>query len=192
MKNKTMLVVLLLASFQIFCNPYDYSSKSQDYEPIKDLVENEFQKWINSPIIVNAIKDANVKNSGRTEAEILAQDNKWRAGDTSFQGQYSNNAASMFLKGIKSQSKNLYSEIFIMDFQGCNVALSDLTSDFWQGDEGKFKNSYNGGAGAVFIDEIELDESTGDYLVQVSLPIVDASTNKVIGAITIGVDMAKL
>jgi hypothetical protein len=192
MKKKVMLIALLALSFQIFCDPYDYSVDSQDYEPIKNLVENEFQKWINDPIIINAIKDANRLNKTRTEDEILVQDNKWRAGDAEFQGLYTNTPSSMFLKQKQKESDNLYSELFIMDFQGCNVGLSDLTSDFWQGDEAKFKKSFNNGAGSVFIDEIELDESTGTYQVQVSLPIVDKTNNEVVGAITIGIDMSKL
>lgn len=191
MRKKLMLFILLFVSFQIFGNPYDYSVDSQDYEPVKNLVENDFQKWINNPIIIDAVNKANTENTNRTEDEILALDKKWRAGDADFQEKYVNNAASDFLKKIKAESDNLYSEIFVMDFQGCNVAVSDLTSDFWQGDEAKFQKSYNGAAGSVFIDEIEMDESTGTYQVQVSLPIVNPE-NKVIGAITIGIDMGKL
>lgn len=192
MKKVAMLIVLLLLSSQIMSNPYDYDSSSQDYEPIKYLVENEFQNWINDTVIVAAIKESNLKNANRSGSEILAIDKKWRDGDSDLHNTYLNNAASDFLRKIKTDSDDLYSEIFIMDFQGCNVALSDLTSDFLQGDEAKFQKSYNNGSGAVFIDEIELDESTGSYQVQVSLPIIDKTDNKVIGAITIGIDMSKL
>jgi len=77
-----------------------------------------------------------------------------------------------------------------MDNQGGNVAMTDKTSDYWQGDEAKFQKSFNGGAGAVFVDEVEFDDSAQAYLVQVSVPVKD--NNTVIGAITIGIDVDKI
>ena len=190
--KKVLLVLFMLLTFQIFSNPYNYSRNSQDYEPIKELVKNDILKWINNPIIIKAVKEANAKNKDRDEAKIIAQNLRWISGDSAFQGLYINNPTSNYLLKIKEESDNIYAEIFVMDFQGCNVALSDLTSDFWQGDEDKFKKSFNGGVGSVYIDEIKRDESTTRYQVQVSLPIVDMTNAEVIGAITIGIDVGRL
>jgi hypothetical protein len=88
------------------------------------------------------------------------------------------------------QSMPYIIEIFVMDNQGANVAMTDKTSDYWQGDEAKFKQSFNGGAGAVFVDEVKFDESTQAYLVQVSVPVKDA--DKAVGAITFGIDIDKI
>jgi hypothetical protein len=77
-----------------------------------------------------------------------------------------------------------------MDNQGANVCQNELTSDYWQGDEAKFEKSYNGGKGAIFVDEVEFDDSSQAYLCQVSVPVMDG--DKAIGAITIGVDVEKL
>jgi len=68
--------------------------------------------------------------------------------------------------------------------------MTDKTSDYWQGDEAKFKKSYNGGSGAVFVDDVEFDDSAQAYLCQVSVPVKDGA--EVIGAITIGVDVDKI
>jgi hypothetical protein len=76
-----------------------------------------------------------------------------------------------------------------MDNQGANVAMSDKTSDYWQGDEAKFTKSYNGGKGNIFVDEVKFDNSTQAYLVQVSVPVKDG--DKVIGAITLGINVDK-
>jgi hypothetical protein len=54
----------------------------------------------------------------------------------------------------------------------------------------KFKKSFNGGSGAVFVDEVEFDDSTQAYLVQVSVPVKDGDA--VIGAITFGIDVEKV
>src|SRR3546814_1455058 len=76
-----------------------------------------------------------------------------------------------------------------MDNRGLNVGQSDVTSDYWQGDEAKWQKSYQGGADAIFVDEVEMDESTQTFQSQVSMPIVDPATGEVIGAITVGVNV---
>ena len=77
-----------------------------------------------------------------------------------------------------------------MDNQGATLAMTDKTSDYWQGDEAKFKKVYKDGEGTVFVDEVKFDESTQASLVQVSVPVKDG--DKVIGVITIGIDVAKI
>ena len=93
------------------------------------------------------------------------------------------------LRNVQS-SAPYYGEIFVMDNQGAIVAMTDKTSDYWQGDEDKFKKSYKGGTGAVFVDDVKFDDSTQANLVQISVPVKDGE--KVIGAITIGIDVAKI
>jgi len=68
--------------------------------------------------------------------------------------------------------------------------MTGKTSDYWQGDEAKFKKSFASGAGGIFIDEVEFDDSTQAYLVQASVPVKDGG--KVIGAITFGIDVDKI
>jgi hypothetical protein len=98
------------------------------------------------------------------------------------------NECGKYLRKIQASAPH-YAEIFVMDNQGANVAMSDKTSDYWQGDEAKFIKSYNGGRGAIFIDDVKFDNSTQAYLVQVSVPVKDG--DKVIGAITFGINVDK-
>ena len=79
-------------------------------------------------------------------------------------------------------------EIFVTDDQGANVCMTAKTGDYWQGDEAKFVNSYNGGIGSVFVDAIE--EDGGKMISQVSVPVM--SKGAAIGAMTIAVDVDKL
>jgi len=79
-------------------------------------------------------------------------------------------------------------EVFVMDAHGLNVASSGVTSDYWQGDEAKFQKTFLAGTGAMFVDDIELDESTQTYLGQVSIVLTDPDTGAVIGAMTIGLN----
>jgi hypothetical protein len=98
------------------------------------------------------------------------------------------NECGKYLRKIQA-SAPYYAEIFVMDNQGANVAMSDKTSDYWQGDEAKFIKSYNGGRGAVFVDDVKFDNSTQAYLVQISVPVKDG--DKIIGAITFGINVDK-
>jgi hypothetical protein len=88
------------------------------------------------------------------------------------------------------QSEPYYAEIFVMDNQGANVCMTDKTSDYWQGDEAKFTESFKGGAGAVHISDVKFDDSTQAYLVQVSVPVKNG--DKVVGAITLGINVDRI
>ena len=96
------------------------------------------------------------------------------------------------LKSKKDEAGGLFSEIFIMDAKGLNVGQSDVTSDYMQGDEAKWQNTYAAGPDAVFIDEVEFDDSSQQFQSQANLTIVDPATGKPIGAITVGVNVEQL
>jgi hypothetical protein len=123
--------------------------------------------------------------------QIKERDKEWMAspGITPFMQAMLDTDCSKHLQEFQKKYP-YYDEIFVMDNQGANVALTDKTSDYWQGDEAKFQKSYNNGAGAIFIDDVKFDDSTQAYLVQVSVPVKDG--DKVIGAITAGIDLDKL
>ena len=76
-----------------------------------------------------------------------------------------------------------------MDAVGLNVGQSDMTSDFWQGDEEKWQRTCLGAPDAVFIDEVEEDESTQQFQSQVSMAVADPESGTVIGCITVGIDV---
>ena len=84
----------------------------------------------------------------------------------------------------------MYSEAFLTDAQGANVAAYPATSDYWQGDEEKFTASFNGGQGKVFIGPIEMDESTQTNAVQISVPM--EYNDETIGVLVIGVKVSVL
>jgi hypothetical protein len=100
--------------------------------------------------------------------------------------------AAEFLRKRVQDSEGHITEAFIMDARGLNVAASDVTSDYWQGDEAKYSETFPKGAGAVHISEIEFDESSQSYQGQVSISLVDSATNEVVGAMTIGLNAEAL
>lgn len=158
-------------------------------QAVIDLANTSLAELGTDPVIVAAVKAENAK--GKTLNQIKARDAEWKAtpGLADYMKAIMESECGKHLRKIQA-SAPYYAEIFAMDNQGANVAMSDKTSDYWQGDEAKFKESYKNGSGAVFVDEIEFDESAQAYLCQVSVPVRDG--DQVIGAITIGVDVDKL
>jgi hypothetical protein len=163
---------------------------------IERVAQKRFMEWAGNPVVVEAVKEANNKPA-RTISEIIQMDKKWVEGtfDREWVNELQDNPCAVYLKQLqnqKSRGKNLYSEIFVMDKQGCIVAESEKTSDYWQGDEDKFVRAFADGKGMIFIDEADYDESTKTPLIQVSVPVLDPDTEEAIGVMTIGLNMGVL
>ncbi|NNJ99469.1 MAG: cache domain-containing protein [Desulfatitalea sp.] len=158
-------------------------------QKVKDLAHGQLAALGKASAIVFAVKAENAK--GKSMDQIKAMDAKWQAtpGISSEMKALMESACSLFLKSIQD-SQSYFSEIFVMDNQGANVAMTVKTSDYWQGDEAKFKKAFNEGNGAVFVDEVKFDDSAQAYLVQVSVPVWDGS--QAIGAVTFGIDVDKI
>jgi hypothetical protein len=139
------------------------------------------------PALVDAVVEAN-KSARKSQGEILATDKAWRqatSADDPLIAPLMNNTCAQFLKQAQKDQSS-YSELFVMDNQGCIVAESNKTSDYWQGDEAKWSESFHGGQGRAFIDDIEYDQSSQAFVVQISLP-VNAPGGATIGALTVSV-----
>lgn len=158
-------------------------------QAVKDLASSTLAAFGEDPIIVAAVKAQN--DRGMTLDAIQATDKKWQgtAGVDSFMQAMMDSSAGKYLMEILD-GQEYYAEIFVMDNQGANVAMTGKTSDYWQGDEAKFNKSFAGGKGAVFVDEVEFDDSSQAYLVQVSVPVMEGGN--AIGAITFGIDVDKV
>ena len=164
--------------------------------PLTALGQSDIAAFAANPILIEAINAQNAVSGSYDQAKIDALDTQWRAEvDAAAKPLIDatlGNAASAYLKTVQDESMGKYTEIFVMDAKGLNVAQSTLTSDYWQGDEDKFSASFGAGADAVHIGEIEQDESTQAFQSQVSVPISDPATGALIGAITVGVDVSML
>jgi hypothetical protein len=100
------------------------------------------------------------------------------------------NATSKWLQAQLEKAPNgAVTEIFVMDGWGWNVGQTGGTSDFYQGDEGKWQKTF-AGASENGVEVLPIVEEDGMKISQVSLPIKDGDKN--IGAVTIGVNVDKL
>ena len=183
---------LFIVLATIFVAPAAHAAGDHD-AAVRKLIDSQIKGWTNNPTIVAAIKSQNDKHSGLTQSDIDSMDKKWRAetsaGSKPMIDGLLGRPASKKLAGYKNDGEGLFTEIFVMDNKGLNVAQSDVTSDYWQGDEAKWKKTFLAGSNVTFIDEVEFDESTQTYQAQVSLSITDPDGGAVIGAITVGINV---
>ncbi len=182
MKRMSRVIVMALA----LASPFAVAEDAP--QSVIDLT-GTLKTWGVDEVLVSAVRAQN--EAGLTLDAIKARDNEWRGTeglDDEMQAMMENTAAKRLLELEKTQP--FYFELFLMDNQGANVAMTNKTSDYWQGDEAKWQESFKGGAGAVHIGPVEFDDSAQAYLVQVTVPVMDA--DQAIGAITIGVNLDEL
>ena len=170
---------------------------ANDYEPqIRSAYETHIKPWLNDPVIIEAVKAQNQAHAGLGDAEIEALDQQWRSEAKSGSGPLIDKVLgaklSKFLADKKSSTGGVVTEMFVMDNKGLNVGQSDVTSDYMQGDEAKWQKTYQAGADAMFIDEVEFDDSTESFQSQMSVTVTDPASGEAIGAITIGINVEEL
>ncbi|WP_426228387.1 hypothetical protein [Pararhizobium sp. DWP3-4] len=165
-------------------------------EPVTAYVEANIRGWIENQAIIEALNTQNVLHAALTQAAIDDLDATWRAEFSSnvhpLIDTVVGNPLSMFLKEKQIASGGVITEIFVIDAKGLAVGESEISSDYWQGDELKWQKTYLAGASTLFVDAAEKDESTQMLQSQASLTISDPKTGKPIGAITIGINLDAL
>jgi hypothetical protein len=189
------VIVAAALSAALFAPVLPALAQDEYAAPLTELANGKLREIAQDPVLVAAIEAQNAQTSGHDAATIDTLDKQWRAevdaADKPLINATMATDASAILKAAQDASGGLFTEMFATDAVGLNVAQSTVTSDYWQGDEDKFTKTFGAGADAVFLGEVELDESTQTYQSQVSLTIVNAA-GEPIGSITAGVDLSLL
>jgi hypothetical protein len=154
---------------------------------VKDVIPDVIEAASN-PVIVKAVKEQNAKDIPLTKIQEI--DKSWldttntHKEPSEFMKSFASNTAAKVLTKIEFR-KPYFVEFILTDNQGANVALTGMTSDYWQGDEPKFTNAFANGKGNTYIARPQKDRSTGEVISQVSVPVM--SDGKAIGTLTVGV-----
>jgi len=132
-----------------------------------------------------------------TFTDILTQDTVWQAlapaSMTPLARQILELPASRALAHWQSKQTPLVTEILLIDSQGALSAMSQLSSDYWQGDEAKFQDLVEETSQGLtrkrdfWVSPIRYDASTSRFQVIVSFPLpLDEPNNGVEGVLSIG------
>lgn len=170
-----MKTLCLLAAFAALSIAAPAGASQDDFMPFVTEYSATLTK---NAQVQSAIRVSNTANLSIDEATILDQDAEWRreigTSSTPEIDRIMTLPASDELRKMVKDSNGKIVEIIVMDNHGLNVAISNITSDFWQGDEEKFQQTYGKGAGSVHLGEVEFDDSSQTYVVQVSFVVTDA------------------
>ena len=137
-----------------------------------------------------------------TLAEILTVDSKWRAlapeAILPLASHILALPASKTLEAWQRSYQGLVTEVMVINNMGAIAAMSQLTSDFWQGDEPKFLEVAGSELAAtshirktLFISPIRYDQSTARFQVTVSVPIFSGDGETPNGMMALGLDIEK-
>lgn len=168
-------------------------------DPVKLItpqVVADIKKLLFQPVTVISIGASNDAHGNIDQAGIDKLDNEWKSeAKTEKQpliAEMLSSPLSNYLLYLQARSAGLYTEMFVMDNKGLNVGQSSVTSDYWQGDEGKFQKTFQVGPDAVFIDEAEFNDDDKTWRAQLNFTVVDPASGKPIGAATIEMNLTEL
>ena len=139
--------------------------------------------WAADPVILQAVK---AHNASVPADQAAMNQEKWKALTVldPFVRGFTKNAAAQFLK---SKKNDVVSEAFLSDAQGLKVAFIAKTTNWSH--KGKAKHDVPM-SGKNWQGSAEVDESTGQQQIQVSVPVL--SEGKPIGSLVVGLSLTRL
>ena len=105
-----------------------------------------FDNWHREPLLIKAVLQQNENHNGMPLSRILVLDQQWqqeqKESEQPLINSVRNNALSPWLAQQQACYNGLISEIIVTDQHGLNIATSETTTDYWQGDEAKFSEPF--------------------------------------------------
>ncbi|MGO1461958.1 MAG: substrate-binding periplasmic protein [Marinobacter sp.] len=181
------------------CMEKTLTLSSQESKHIEELAKTLIAELTEFVDVQSALKAGPKQES---LAEILSIDSKWQAlapeTELPLASHILSLPASQNLKAWQSSHQGLVTEIMVINNMGAITAMSQLTSDFWQGDEPEFLEVAGGELSeesldrkAFFISSIRYDHSTTRFQISVSMPVIPGSNHTPNGVIVLGLDIEK-
>ena len=166
---------------------------------VKDAIKGEIEDanvYTTLPLWVDLIKDANLKykqmNPQQVDDYLKETDKKWisaRKGEP-FLWEYLENRISVAMRDIVKLRGNM-AGIFVTDRYGGIVASSKKMGNFRQADEEWWQKAYNKGKGDTYVSDIEFDDSSAAWVINVAVPMKDKD-NAVIGICRVSLSIQRL
>ena len=180
----------ILAALVLIIPSVSFAESDLSDSEIEELLDVKIRFATHMAFQPNVIRAVEAQNNQELSlSEIKERDQMWidaNGGMNSLIREITRNDVARYLQR-RVENNSAIDEVFITDNQGANVAAYPPTSDYWQGDEGKWTESYNNGNGKIFIGPLEQDASTNKTQVQISAPIV--SNEETIGVLVMGVSV---
>lgn len=148
-----------------------------------DAAVTQVKTWAADPAVVAGVKAFNAAPSD--DVKSMTQD-KWKGLPVldPFVRSFTKNDAAAKIKGLKSEA---VTEAFLSGADGKKVAFLAKPSNWSHAGKAKHDKPM---AGETWIGDVEVDESTGQQQIQVSVPVLDG--DKPVGSLVVGFSLNKL
>jgi hypothetical protein len=98
---------------------------------------------------------------------------------------------SQFLTGLV-KNDSTYREVMVTDRYGRLVAASNITSDYFQGDEDWWRRAFDNGRGRISVTDVSRDESANVYAFEIAVPVLNPQGNDVVGIMKVVADSREM
>ena len=146
MKKLLLRIAIYLLVSTGFCAEIYVQDILYDYNEIQLVILEQAKTVVTMAAkksIVHAVEKHN--SLGLVMDEILRRDKRWMSSHNTeeFKIKLQENISGVILKSMVLRNRAMYSEAFLTGNKGANVGAYPATSDYWQGDEDKFKIAFN-------------------------------------------------
>lgn len=175
------------------CATAPFALAASERDTVVALLLDSVQSLARKRSLLDAVGQQNQQQL--TLDTVLQRDRLWQQAiqqpDTApdLAQQQLSSAVSAQLRQWQQDFAGLVTEVILMDNQGANVAISQLTTDYWQGDETPFLSVFNQTLD-YFVDVVEYDQSAQRFQVKLSVPLKNAGGYH-IGALSVGIDVER-
>ena len=150
--------------------------------------------WRSQPLLLQTLREA-AQAPAPSERALAQADARWlfeqQEQAQPLLSQVLRTPLSEQLRGAVAADR-LLSEALISDLYGQLLAASDITTDYYQGDEISFQQSRDLLDDDLLLEPIAYDSSTQKLAIRVSGPIHDGGPDQFLGVLTLGVDIEQL
>lgn len=169
----------------------DHAEKSR----LARLYAELFAPWPGRPELLDAVRQQNTEHAQLRTGDIIALDRQWleetATGVRPLPDSLLARPASAWLKAQQNAGEGLITEIMLTDRHGLLAAASEVTTDYWQGDEAKFSEAFFAAGPAPHIGRLHYDQSSEAYHVHLSTALRDPRSDEVIGTLIIGLNIER-
>jgi len=175
------------------CAPAAFEMSLSEQQRVRAWVEPLLTEWLEAAPMKAEVARQNRQRKALTQEDINARDQQWI--DEFYEGGGPVSRAMLqtelsgWLRALAVETGGRITEVILTDERGANVAVSDMTSDYWQGNETKYLKAWPLQPGELHFDPVTYDESAKRFQVHVSRLLADPGTGERIGVLVVGVDV---
>lgn len=173
------------------CAPRGSKLTAEEAAYLRQLTAQHLRRWAYHNDLLAALRQANARET--SAARIQELDRQWMRErlleEKPLIRSLLQAPPSRLLVNIAEQYHPLFNELFLSDQTGQLVAISEITSDFWQADEDDYQQARRLQPAEIHIGDIEYDGSTQSFQSKVSTPIHDPVDGRFLGVLSLGINI---